>query len=160
MITLKVSCSCLTVDSLEVIMSDKVSKEKRSEIMSHIKGKDTTIEIAVRKYLYSKGIRYRKNVKEIPGSPDISIKKYKIAIFINGCFWHGHQECKYFHLPKSNVEFWQNKIERNIERDEQNYQKLSKDGWLVIILWECEIKGDYEENMLRCYNQILNRVNT
>lgn len=101
-------------------MPDKVSKEKRSEIMSHIRGKDTTIEISVRKWLYAKGLRYRKNTKSIMGTPDLSIKKYKIAIFVNGCFWHGHENCKHFKLPQSNVEFWKEKIDRNIERDLKN----------------------------------------
>jgi DNA mismatch endonuclease (patch repair protein) len=97
-------------------MTDTFSKEKRHEVMSKIRGKDTKIEIKVRHWLYHHGIRYRKNCKDIAGKPDIAIKKYKIAIFIHGCFWHGHENCKYYRLPKSNTEFWKDKLKRIKER--------------------------------------------
>jgi DNA mismatch endonuclease (patch repair protein) len=126
--------------------------------MSHIKGKDTSIEIKVRHWLYHCGIRYRKNNKGIPGTPDISIKKYKIAIFVNGCFWHGHKDCKYFKLPMSNVEFWENKITRNIDRDYAIYEKLRAEGWLVLVLWECELKRDFNQVMTKCHSMIIDRI--
>ena len=95
-------------------MADTVSKEKRSEIMSHVTGKETKPEIAVRKYLFARGLRYRKNVKRLPGTPDIVFPKYKTAVFVNGCFWHGHKECKYSHLPSTNLEYWEKKIADNL----------------------------------------------
>ena len=141
-------------------MPDKVTKEKRSEIMSHIRGKDTAIEISVRKWLYAKGLRYRKNSKAIMGTPDLSIKKYKIAIFVNGCFWHGHENCKYYKLPQSNVEFWKEKIDRNIERDLKIVSSLENDGWLVILIWECELKKDFDGIMTEVYDLMLDRINS
>lgn len=139
-------------------MTDKVSKEKRSEIMSHIRGKDTSIEVAVRLWMFHHGIRYRKNVRDIEGTPDIAIKKYKIAIFVNGCFWHGHDNCKYFKLPKSNTEFWKTKIEKNMERDIQTHQNLTNSGWLVLVLWECELKKNFEVVMMECLSSIKSRM--
>lgn len=117
---------------------DKLTKEKRSWNMSRIKGKDTAPELAVRKYFFSKGIRYRVNVK-IPGKPDIAIKKIKTAVFINGCFWHGHDNCKDSGIPKSNTKFWKTKIESNMARDKKNIAALEADDWDVITIWECEI---------------------
>ena len=122
---------------------DNRSKEARSRNMSRIPSKNTKPEEAVRKYLFSQGFRYRKNVSTLPGKPDIVLPRYKTVVFINGCFWHAHQGCKWFVPPKSNSVFWQNKFKYNMERDEQNYQKLYDLGWCVIIIWECEIRhGD------------------
>ena len=106
--------------------------------MARIKSSDTKPELIVRKYLYSRGYRYRKNVKRLPGSPDIVLKKYGIVIFIHGCFWHGHDT--HFHMPKSNVEFWEQKIRRNIQRDEENREQLKRMGWNVLTVWECQLK--------------------
>lgn len=106
--------------------------------MARIKSSDTKPELIVRKYLYSRGYRYRKNVKRLPGSPDIVLKKYGIVIFIHGCFWHGHET--HFHMPKSNVEFWEQKIRRNIQRDEENREQLKRMGWNVLTVWECQLK--------------------
>lgn len=128
-------------------MSDVHTPEIRSYNMARIKGKDTKPEIIVRKYLFSKGFRYRKNVRKLAGSPDIVLPKYKTCIFVNGCFWHKHEGCKYFVWPKSNVEFWVNKIESNIARDNRNYRKLESDGWKVILVWECEVKNDLIKTM-------------
>lgn len=108
--------------------------------MSRIKGKKTKPEEVVAKYLFANGFRYRRNVKGLPGTPDIVLKKYRIVIFVNGCFWHCHEGCKWFVLPETNAEFWKKKFDCNRERDKQNYKKLQDDGWNVIIVWECEIR--------------------
>ena len=124
---------------------DNRSKEARSKNMSHIPSKNTKPEETVRKYLFSKGFRYRKNVAQLPGKPDIVLPKYRAAVFVNGCFWHGHQGCKWFVKPKANTEFWDAKFQYNIERDQRNYKKLKNMGWRVFIIWECEIRhGDAE----------------
>ena len=119
---------------------DVHSKEVRSYNMSCIKGKGTKPEEMVRKYLFSQGFRYRKNDKRLPGTPDIVLPKYKTAIFINGCFWHGHEGCKYFVWPKNNAEFWKAKILHNIERDKRDFERLENAGWKVIVVWECQLK--------------------
>lgn len=122
---------------------DNRSKEARSRNMSRIPSKNTKPEETVRKYLFSQGFRYRKNVSKLPGKPDIVLPKYKTVIFVNGCFWHAHQGCRWFVTPKSNSEFWQNKFSYNIARDERNYQKLRNLGWRILVVWECEIRhGD------------------
>lgn len=121
---------------------DVHDKETRSYNMSCIKCKNTKPEEMVRKFLFSKGFRYRKNDKRLPGSPDIVIPKYKTVIFVNGCFWHGHEGCKYFVWPKSNKEFWENKIKTNIGRDNKKINQLEELGWKVIVVWECELKKD------------------
>jgi DNA mismatch endonuclease (patch repair protein) len=121
-------------------MPDKFSKSKRSDIMSHISGKETKPEILVRKFLFANGFRLRKNVKKLPGKPDIVLQKYKTVIFIHGCFWHGHT-CKRGVLPTTNVEFWKTKIGGNIERDKRDIVELEKQGWNVIVIWQCEIKN-------------------
>lgn len=114
--------------------------------MARIKSSDTKPELIVRKYLYSRGYRYRKNVKRLPGSPDIVLKKYGIVIFIHGCFWHGHDT--HFHMPKSNVEFWEQKIRRNIQRDEENREQLKRMGWNVLTVWECQLKSATKKQTL------------
>ena len=121
-------------------MSDIFSFQKRSDIMSKIGGKNTKPEILVRKFLFSKGFRYRINVKTLPGKPDIVLPKYKTVIFINGCFWHGHN-CKKGKLPSSNLDFWREKISNNKSRDDKNSDLLIKLGWKVIIIWQCEISN-------------------
>jgi DNA mismatch endonuclease (patch repair protein) len=109
--------------------------------MSKIASKETKPEILVRKYLFSRGFRYRKNAKELPGKPDIILPKYKTVIFIHGCFWHGHDGCQKSQLPTSNIEFWIEKIGKNKERDQKEIQKLQLLGWKVIVVWQCEIKN-------------------
>ena len=127
-------------------MTDRMTKEQRSKNMSHIRSKDTSIELKVRKYLFFLGYRYRVNYKELPGKPDIVFTKKKIAIFIHGCYWHGHNcNSRYAHVSKSNTDYWNTKIQRNQERDKRNIEQLEKDGWKVIVLWECEIKDNFEE---------------
>ena len=127
---------------------DNHSKEVRSYNMSKIRSVDTKPEDMVRKYLFSKRLRYRKNVKTLPGKPDIVLPKYKTIIFVNGCFWHVHQNCKYFVMPKSNTEYWKNKISNNIARDQIIYKRLSNLGWNILIIWECELKKDKRESTL------------
>jgi len=129
-------------------MADVHSIEVRSYNMSRIKGKGTKPEELVRKYLFSKGYRYRKNYDRLPGKPDIVLPKYKTVIFVNGCFWHKHEGCKYFVWPKNNAEFWRNKIESNVERDIRNYNALNQLGWKVLIVWECELKKHTVEHTL------------
>lgn len=119
---------------------DVHNKEIRSYNMSRIKGKKTKPEEVVAKYLFANGFRYRRNEKGLPGTPDIVLKKYRTVIFVNGCFWHCHEGCKWFVLPETNAEFWKKKFDCNRERDKQNYKKLQDDGWNVIIVWECEIR--------------------
>lgn len=114
--------------------------------MSRIRGKDTRPETVVRKYLYSQGVRYRIHAK-LPGKPDIVIGKRKLAIFINGCFWHAHQNCKDFRWPKTHDEFWRAKIEGNAQRDKKNYAQLREDGWKMLIIWECDVKRNKEKSL-------------
>lgn len=135
-------------------MVDKFTVEKRSEIMSKIRGKDTNIEMLVRRYLYARGYRYRKNYKELPGTPDIALTRYKIAIFINGCFWHGHDNCKLYVVPKSRTEFWTRKVEMNRARDSRNQEELTAMGWQVIILWECELGRNFDTTMINLQEKI------
>lgn len=120
-------------------MSDIYSRRKRSEIMSKISGKETKLEILVRKFLFSKGFHFRKNDKRYPGKPDITLPKYKTVIFVNGCFWHGH-DCKAGKLPETRKDFWKNKINATKARDKSNQEVLRSMGWKVIVIWECEIK--------------------
>ena len=127
---------------------DKIAPEQRSYNMSLINGKDTKPGILVRKYLFSRGLRFRKNDKRLPGHPDIVFPKYKTVVFVHGCFWHGHEGCKYFVMPKSNVEFWENKIHTNIERDTAVSSKLAELGWKVLIVWECNLKTKSREQAL------------
>lgn len=138
-------------------MADTVSKEKRSEIMSHVTGKETKPEKIVRKYLFAQGLRYRKNVKRLPGTPDIVLQKYKAVIFVNGCFWHGHQGCKYAHLPSTNLEYWEKKIADNLERDERKTRELEELGYRVLIVWQCQLKPNVRiETLETLYRKIIN----
>ncbi len=125
------------------------SKEVRSYNMSRIRGHGTKPEELVCKYLFSKGFRYRKNYKKLPGHPDIVLPKFKTAIFINGCFWHAHEGCPEFVFPKSNIEFWENKFEQNRKRDQLQYATLENSGWKVIIVWACQLKTAKKEETLK-----------
>lgn len=137
---------------------DKISKEKRSKNMSKIKSHDTSIEIKVRKYLFSQGFRYRKNVKSLPGKPDIVLSKYKTVIFINGCFWHRHPGCKYATTPSSHQEFWQKKFTANVKNDQKNHKLLTESRWNVIVLWECEIEHDFVNLMTNLIKELHSRL--
>lgn len=138
-------------------MADNHSKEERSYNMSRIRSKGNKPEEKVRKYLFSKGFRYRKNDRRLPGCPDIVLPKYKTVIFVNGCFWHKH-DCPRFVWPSSNQEYWIPKIEGNVQRDERNHSQLKESGWNVIVIWECELKKKvFEETMARTVEQITGR---
>lgn len=128
-------------------MSDKLTPEKRSWNMSRIKGKDTKIEVEVRKYLFSKGYRFRKNDNRYPGKPDIVLPKYHVAIFVHGCFWHRHEGCKDATTPKTRTEFWLEKFDKNVKNDQIKQEKLRELGWKVIVIWECELKRSFQETM-------------
>ena len=132
-------------------MADVHDKSTRSYNMSRIKGKNTKPEELVRSFLFSNGFRYRKNDKRYPGTPDIVLPKYKTMIFVNGCFWHKHEGCRYFVWPQSNADFWKEKIENNVKRDERNYNLLSAMGWRIILIWECELKP---RNQIETLNQL------
>lgn len=136
-------------------MPDNHSKEVRSMNMSHIRSTNSKPEEIVRKYLFSRGLRYRKNVRTLPGCPDIVLRKYKAVVFVNGCFWH-HHNCGRFVWPASNEAYWHRKIDRNTERDKANIDKLTKDGWNVLIIWECEVKKTVaDEHLNRLYDSIV-----
>lgn len=121
-------------------MSDTMTPEQRSRCMAAIHGKDTKPEVLVRKFLFAKGLRFRVCDKKLPGKPDIVLPKYKTVIFIDGCFWHGHEGCKHSRLPQTRIDFWRNKINTNKLRDRRNDTELTNAGWRVIRLWECEIR--------------------
>lgn len=121
-------------------MADVHDKETRSYNMSQIKGKNTKPEMLVRKFLHAQGYRYRLHVKDMPGKPDIVLPKYKTVILIDGCFWHGHEGCKYYVVPKTRTDWWLNKINGNIENDKKAIKALKAQGWKIITLWECELK--------------------
>ena len=122
-------------------MADKLSPEQRIGCMSKIHSASTKPEIKVRKALFGKGYRFRVNVKTLPGTPDIVLPKYHTIIFVNGCFWHGHDGCKHYTVPETNTEFWVEKVRRNKERDAFNVQRLESLSWGVITIWECELKS-------------------
>lgn len=136
-------------------MADNHTRESRHVNMSHIRSKDTKPEEIVRKYLFSKGLRYRKNVSQMPGKPNIVFRKYKTVVFVNGCFWH-HHNCDRFKWPTSNVEYWIPKIERNVQRDIDNKKLLEANGWRVLVIWECELKKKIrEKNLQSLYKSIV-----
>ena len=138
-------------------MSDTLNPLQRHYCMSRIRGKATKPELSVRHWLWSKGYRYRLNVNSVPGKPDIVLRKYRTAIFVNGCFWHGHEGCSKFVVPKSNTEFWITKIERNRERDWKEYNALNEAGWQVILIWECQLKKSIIEETMRNVEHLLNK---
>ncbi|WP_126245905.1 very short patch repair endonuclease [Chitinophaga rhizosphaerae] len=121
-------------------MADIVSKEKRSQMMSGIKSKNTKPELIIRSALHGAGLRFRLHVKDLPGKPDLVLPKYRAAIFVNGCFWHGHS-CHMFKMPRSRPEFWNSKIRRNQEVDSEALRKLLENGWRVATIWECSLRG-------------------
>jgi DNA mismatch endonuclease, patch repair protein len=130
-------------------LADVHNKKTRSYNMSRIKSKNTKPEMLVRKFLFSKGFRFRLHDKKLPGKPDIVLKKYNTVIFVHGCFWHGHGGCKYFVVPKTRTEWWVNKINRNKEVDKKTLRELKKLGYRVIQIWECDLRSNKMDNTLR-----------
>ncbi len=139
-------------------MTDTLSKEQRHKVMSAIRGANTKPEIIVRKFLWSQGYRYRLNYPRLPGKPDIVLKKYRTCIFVNGCFWHGHEGCKSYVMPKTHTDFWQAKIERNRKRDAEVCQRLLEMGWNCVIIWECQLKSSVRHQTLNALLVQLNRL--
>ncbi|WP_295936178.1 very short patch repair endonuclease [uncultured Alistipes sp.] len=133
-------------------------KEGRSKMMSKIRSTNTKPEIKLRKFLFSEGFRYRINDKKLPGKPDIVLAKYKTVIFVHGCFWHEHKGCRRSHIPKSNEQYWIDKIAGNVKRDKARIKELQDSGWNVLIAWECEInnKGKFEALKISILQQIIN----
>ena len=152
-------------------MTDKMTPEQRHRCMSHIRSRDTKPELLVRRWLWSHGYRYRLNVKSVPGKPDIVMRPYRTAIFVNGCFWHGHHvmadgrgekddvvvSSKCCKIPQSNRAFWVDKIRRNQERDQRNYDQLVANGWQVIVIWECQLKPVLIDHTMREVELQLNK---
>lgn len=135
-------------------MTDTMTAEQRHRCMSHIRSKGTKPELKVRRWLWSNGYRYRLNVKSVPGKPDIVMRPYRTAIFVNGCFWHGHEGC--CKIPQTSRDFWQAKIRRNRERDAANYRILRENGWQVIVIWECQLTAEHLETTMREVEMLLN----
>ncbi len=138
-------------------MTDRISKKKRSWNMSRIRSKDTKPEIKVRSYLFKLGFRFRKNVQKLPGKPDIVLPKYSTVIFINGCFWHHHQGCRYAYIPKTRTNFWLDKFSKNSENDKKNKVILQQLGWKVVVIWECMLKNDFNKTMSTVVDQIVSK---
>ena len=126
--------------------------------MASIRSKDTKPELIVRKFLWNRGFRYRLNNPRLPGHPDIVLKKYRTYVFVNGCFWHGHENCTYYSIPKTNTTFWRNKIERNKQRDIREQKSLAQMGWHCIIIWECELKTQNRSKTLESLAFTLNKI--
>lgn len=139
-------------------MTDVHSQETRSFNMSRIRAKNTKPELLVRKYLFSKGFRYRINVKNLPGKPDIVLSKYQTVIFIHGCFWHGHEGCRYFVIPKTRTEWWEEKIRKNKTRDRKVHEELRKRGWAVMTIWECQLKPGQRQETLEGIQLLLEKT--
>ena len=136
---------------------DKLTKEQRHKCMAAIKSKNTKPELIVRRFLFKRGFRYRLNHPRLPGHPDIVLRKYKTVVFVNGCFWHGH-DCRFASTPKSNTMFWTNKINRNKSRDKQTIDKLTQMGWNAITVWECQLKSDTRDITLNSLELTLNKI--
>ena len=139
-------------------MADTRTPQQRHTNMAAIHGKDTKPEVVVRKWLWGHGYRYRLNHPRLPGKPDIVMRKYRTCIFVNGCFWHGHEGCKYYTIPKSNTEFWIRKVQRNKERDNEVQHQLALMGWHSITIWECELKASKRESTLESLSFTLNKI--
>lgn len=139
-------------------MADVHDQQTRSYNMSRIRGKDTKPEMLVRKFIFSNGFRYKLHDKKLPGKPDIVLPKLRTAVLIHGCFWHGHESCKYFVLPKTRTDWWLQKINRNKQLDSENFLKLTKDGYKVFTIFECELKSENRERTLTKIIKQLNNI--
>ena len=157
----KKSKTSLKKDRATKGVAEKYARGTRSYTMSHIHGKDTAIEVEVRRYLFARGLRFRKNDKRYPGHPDVVLPKWHVIVFVNGCFWHAHEHCAKHTMPKSNVEYWSAKLLRNRERDHEQHAKLAAMGWRVIDVWECELeKNVREERLKQLYDEITEEATT
>jgi DNA mismatch endonuclease, patch repair protein len=136
-------------------MADVFDKKKRSDVMSRVRGINTKPELIVRKFLFSKGFRFRLHDNTLPGKPDIKLSIYNCLIFVHGCFWHGHLNCNNYVMPKTNKKFWYGKIETNVKRDQRKIRKLKKMGWKIIIVWECQLKLKKREKTL---DNLVNKI--
>ena len=137
---------------------DVVDATTRSRMMKGIRSKDTQPEMIVRKYLHAHGFRYRLHARELPGSPDLVLPRYRVAILVHGCFWHRHRGCKYATTPTNNAEQWKRKFEANTERDARKEAALRAAGWRVIVIWECELRNAAEERLHGLANEITNSI--
>lgn len=137
---------------------DKMTKEQRHRCMAAIRSKDTKPELIVRRFLFGRGFRYRLNHPRLPGHPDLVMRKYRTVIFVNGCFWHGHEGCKSYTIPKTNTNFWRKKIERNKARDKAEQQRLAEMGWHCITVWECQLKPGVRMQTLESIVYTLNHI--
>ena len=137
---------------------DVLTTQQRHKNMASIRSANTKPEVLVRKYLWKRGFRYRLNNSRLPGHPDIVLRKYRTCVFVNGCFWHGHEDCKYFRLPKTNTAFWEKKIKRNKERDKEEQRELAKMGWHCITVWECELKPKVRDKTLESLAFTINHI--
>lgn len=137
---------------------DKLSPSQRHYCMYSVRSKDTKPEMVIRRYLWGHGFRYRLNHPRLPGKPDIVMRKYRTCIFVNGCFWHGHEGCRYYTIPKTNTEFWVDKVKRNKERDLKVQHELAAMGWHCITIWECELKPTKREDTLKSLAYTLNKI--
>ncbi|MFT3734803.1 MAG: very short patch repair endonuclease [Rhodocyclaceae bacterium] len=129
-------------------MADVVDVPTRSRMMASIRGKNTRPELLVRKYLHSQGLRFRLNVRSLPGSPDLVLPRYHVALFVHGCFWHRHQGCRFAYNPKSNAARWQTKFSENVQRDIATQQQLVALGWRVLVVWECALRASDRQLVL------------
>ena len=136
-------------------MADSLSKEKRSWLMSRIKGVNTKPETLVRKFLFSKGFRYRLHRSDLPGKPDLILPKYNAIVFVHGCFWHQHTNCKISHQPKTNTSYWSVKLKKNVKRDQKVRKELIISGWRVFVIWECELKNNGEKVLEKLSKKIV-----
>lgn len=137
---------------------DVHTRLQRHKNMQAIRSRDTRPELIVRRYLFSRGFRYRLNSARLPGHPDLVLRKYRTCIFVNGCFWHGHEGCKYFRIPATNTAFWEAKIRRNKERDAAEQRQLARMGWHCVTVWECELRPRRREETLRALAYTLNHI--
>ena len=137
---------------------DVLTTQQRHKNMASIRSANTKPEVLVRKYLWKRGFRYRLNNSRLPGHPDIVLRKYRTCVCVNGCFWHGHEDCKYFRLPKTNTAFWEKKIKRNKERDKEEQRELAKMGWHCITVWECELKPKVRDKTLESLAFTINHI--
>lgn len=137
-------------------MTDRLTPEQRHAVMAAIHGKDTKPEVLVRRFLWHRGYRYRLNHKSLPGKPDVVLRKYRTCIFVNGCFWHGHEGCKLYTIPKTNTDFWLTKVRRNKQRDAKVMEQVADMGWHSITIWECQLKPDCREATLQYLDYTLN----